>query len=416
MNINRRNFLRASGVALALPGFESLAASKTVKSPKRVVIVNNDLGLLPQNFVPENSGFDYKPSRYLKFLQPVRSKFTSISGVSHPGVVGGHSTVKSVLTCAPGPGLSNFKNTISLDQYIAERIGKRTRFQSLVLASNGGQSLSWTRAGVPIPPMHNAADLFEKLFMNGSKNEVDQRIEELKMGKSLMDTVLGQAKDYERQLNRHDKSKFDEYLTSVREVEEQMLRMQEWEKTPKPKVDYKKPKPIKGKADVIGKARVMYDLIYLALKTDSTRVITMNMKGEFIVPPVSGVKEGYHTLSHHGNRPDKLKQLALIEDEFMKLQRDFLLKLNKSKESGRALLDNTMVLHTSNMGNASIHDTRNMPTVIAGGKFKHGQHIAFDSVHNEPLANLYVMMLNNLGIRDEKFASSSGTVRGMNYA
>ena len=416
MSLDRRNFLKAVGVSLALPAFESHGAPKKKKNIKRVVMVNNDLGLLPHNFVPENSGFDYKPSRYLKHLQPLRNKFTSISGVSHPGVVGGHSTIKSVLTCSPGPGLSNFKNTISLDQYMAEKIGKETRFKSLILTSNGGQSLSWTRAGIPIPSINRPADLYEKLFINGAKSEVDKRIEELKMGKSLMDTVLGQAKDFERKLNNDDKSKFDEYLTSVREVEHQMLRMQDWEKTPKPKVTYKKPRNINGKADVIGKARLMYDLMHLALQTDSTRIITLNMKGEFIVPPVKGVTSGYHTLSHHGNRPDNLAQLALIEDEFMKLQRNFLLKLDKSKEHGQSLLDNSMVMHTSNLGNASIHDTRNMPTVIAGGNFKHGQHIAFDSVHNEPLANLFVMMLNNLGIRDQRFGSSSGTVKGMNFA
>ncbi|MCM8530630.1 MAG: DUF1552 domain-containing protein [Lentisphaeraceae bacterium] len=416
MSINRRSFLKSTGVSIALPALESLGAKKAAKkAPQRIVLVNNDLGLLAQNFVPKDTGFSYTPSRYLKFLQPVRKQFTSLSGVSHPGVVGGHSTVKSVLTCAPGPGLSSFKNSISLDQYISERIGNSTRFKSLILTSNGGSSLSWTRAGIPIPPVANPEDLFTKLFINGSKGEVDKRIEELKMGKSLMDTVLGQAKDFHRKLNHLDKSKFDEYLTSIRDVEKQMLRMQEWEKTPKPHVKMKKPKKISGKADVTGKAKQMYDLMFLALQTDSTRVITLNMKGEFIVPPISGVKEGYHTLSHHGNRSEKLAQLALIEDEFMKLQRDFLLKLNQTKESGVSLLDNTMVMHTSNMGNASIHDTRNMPTIIAGGNFKHGQHLAFDSVYNEPLANLYVMMLNNLGIHDETFASSTGTLKGMNY-
>ncbi|MCM8534604.1 MAG: DUF1552 domain-containing protein [Lentisphaeraceae bacterium] len=413
MKFNRRQFIKASGVAFALPVFESFGATEKQLNPKRMVAICNNLSLLTDNFKPVDSGRDYTPSRYLNFLQDYRNKFTSFSGVFHPEVDGGHSGEKSFLTCAAHPALGSFKNSISLDQLAVDHIGSETRFPSLVLTSNGPRSLSWTRAGVPIPADQTPSRLYSKLFINGSKAEVDKQVLRLKMGKSVMDSIYGKAKRLEKQLTAADKEKFDEYVTSVRQVEKQMVRMQEWEKKPKPKVDYKKPKDIPGRADVIGKAGLMFDLMHLALKTDSTRLITINMQGEFIVPPVEGVTEGYHTLSHNGRNKDKLRQLALIEDEHMKIFRDFLGKLDGVQEAGKTLLDNTMVLYGSNMGNASSHDNRNLPVILAGGGFKHGQHLAYDPIRNEALANLFVTMLQNLGVETDKFGSSTrGYLKG----
>ena len=337
---------------------------------------------------------------------------TSFSGVSHPEVDGGHSGEKSFLTCAAHPALGSFKNTISLDQLAVDHVGSETRFSSIILSSNGGRSLSWTRAGVPIPGEGSPAKLYRKLFVNGSKDEVETQIQRLRMGKSIMDTVLNKAKRLNQKLSKADQEKFDEYQTSVRQVEKQMIRMQEWERKPKPKVKMKMPRDISGKADVTGKAGLLFDLMHLALKTDSTRIITLNMQGHFIVPPIDGVSEGYHTLSHHGQNPKKLKELALIEDEHIKKFRDFLKNLDSVKEGDKTLLDSTMVLYGSNMGNASSHDNSNLPVMLVGGGFKHGQHLAFDSANNEPLANLFVPMLHNLGIECDRFGSSTGTMKG----
>ena len=409
METNRRNFLKAAGVTLALPAFESLGATEKQLSPKRMVCINNYLSMLRHNFHPEKPGFDYKPSRYLKFLQEFRSQFTTFSGVSHPEVAGAHNSQKSFLTCAPHPELGSFKNSISLDQLVAEKVGHHTRFDSLTLTANGSATLSWTRAGVPIPSIQSAAGLYTKLFVNGTKEEVEKQVLRLKMGQSVMDSVLDKAKRFASNLNPSDKSKYDEYLTSVRGLEKQMVRMQEWEKSPKPKVNYKKPKDIKGKADIIGKTRLMYDLIYLAFKTDQTRVVSLNLMGHFVVPPIDGVKEGYHTLSHHGMNPEKLKQLALIEDEHMKALRDLMSNLNSIKEPNGTLLDNTMVFYGSNLGNASGHDTTNVPALLAGGGFKHGQYLAFDEKRNEPLANIYVAMAQKMGLEIDRFGSSTRT-------
>lgn len=412
MSITRRNFIKASGAIFALPAFESLGATPAQINPKRMVLICNNLGLIKENFIPKGSGKAYKASRYLKILAEFRNKMTSFSGVFHPEVDGGHSGEKSFLTCAAHPALGSFKNTISLDQLAVDYVGSETRFPSLILSSNGGRSLSWTRAGVPIPGEESPSRLYRKLFVNGSKEEVATQIQRLRMGKSIMDTVLSKAKRLNQQLSKADQEKFEEYQTSVRQVEKQMIRMQEWEKKPRPKVNMKMPRDISGRDDVTGKAALLFDLMHLALKTDSTRIITLNMQGHFIVPPIEGVTEGYHTLSHHGQNPKKLQELALIEDEHLRKFRDFLKNLDSVKEGEKTLLDSTMVLYGSNMGNASSHDNSNLPVMLAGGGFKHGQHLAFDSVNNEPLANLFLPMLHNLGIECERFGSSTGVMAG----
>lgn len=423
MNPTRRTFLRASGVSLALPWLKSLAprgATAAVQAgfrsdgtPRRMIVICNNLGLHLPHFIPEGAGRDYKPSRYLNFLQPYRDHFTAISGVSHPEVGGGHIAEKSFLTTATHPELGSFKNSISADQLAADYIGRETRFPSLALASNGQQSLSWTRAGVPISGASRPSQVFQKLFFNGTPEETDQQITKLRQGQSIMDTVLEQAKSLNRKLNAADRSKFDEYLTSLREVETQMVRQQEWEKRPKPRVDAKPPNDIGGQDDVTGKARLMFDLAHLAVQTDSTRLITIMMQGFFIVPPIDGVEEGYHTVSHHGMNPDKVAQLGLIEDEHMRVLAELIGKLHDATEEGDTLLDRTMVLYGSNMGNASSHDNRNMPMILAGGGFRHGQHLAFDPVQNEHAGKILVSMLQRIGLETDTFGSATGTLNDL---
>lgn len=418
----RRNLLRASGVTLALPMFDSLrshtamAAGENFNSDgvrRRMVCICNNLGLHLPNFIPDGDGYDWKASRYLKEIESFRDQMTVFSGVSHPEVDGGHPAQKSFLTCAPHPGGNSFKNSISLDQYAVDFIGRQTRFPSLALCANGNDTLSWTRAGVPIPGATRPSEVFAKLFLTGSDSQVDAQVRRLQHGQSIMDTVMDQARWMQRQLGGEDRTKFDEYVTSVREVEQQMIRQQEWERKPKPPIKAKPPKDIRDQADVIGRAKLMFDLTALAIQTDSTRLITIMMEGFFIVPPIEGVDEGYHTVSHHGQNPRKLEQLAIIETEHMKAFGGLLKKLDAGKEEGDTLLDRTMVMYGSNMGNASSHDNRNLPVILAGGGFKHGQHLAFDQANNYPLPNLYVSMLQRLGIQTDQFASSTGTMQGL---
>lgn len=425
---SRRHFLRATGVTLALPLFESFAPRQVAAQdplpgyesdgvPRRMICICNNLGLHRPFYEPETTGRDYQPSRYLKIIDDFRNDYTVFSGVSLPAVDGGHIAEKSFLTGAPHPGSGSFKNSISLDQLAADFIGKETRYPFLTLSGRGGNnSISWTRSGVPIPAESRPSRVFKKLFLAGSPEEVEAQIQRLREGQSIMDTVLDQTRALQRQLSGTDRTKFEEYLTSLREVEQQMVRQQEWERTPKPQVDASPPKDINDNADVIGKAQLLFDLSHLAFETDSTRIITILMQGDFLVPPIEGVSEGYHTVSHHGQNKDKIAQLAIIEEEHIKQLRGLLVKLRGTQEDGRSLLERTMVLYGSNLGNASSHDNRNMPMILAGGGFRHGQHIGFDATNNYPVTNLYVSMLQRLGIQAERFSSSTGTMRGLELA
>ena len=368
-----------------------------------MVCLCNNLGLHADFFNPTGSGRDWTASRYLSLLEGYRDRMTVLTGVSHPEVDGGHNAEKSFLTTAPHPSGGSFRNTISLDQHIATQLGGETRFPYLTLSTNTTRSLSWTRAGVPIPPEQKPSRVFAQLYLSGTKAETKQRIDALRRGQSVMDVVLGQAKRLDRSLGAADRRKFDEYLTSIREVEQGLVRQEQWAGTPKPRTKLKPPSDSASQADVCRKADLMFDLIHLALATDSTRFVSMLMAGHFIVPPIEGVTEGYHTVSHHGQNKAKLEQLALIEIAQLKTFRDFLDKLARTRETGDSLLDNTIVLYGSNMGNASNHDNRNLPTMLIGGRFEHGQHLAFNQADNEPLANLFVSMLQSLGLEEDRF-------------
>lgn len=428
-HLDRRRFLRSSGVALGLPLLDALRpralrAAETGAAPgfhpdgkpRRMVCICNRLGLYGPYFVPQGAGRGWKASRYLSLIEPFREQLTVFSGVSHPEVDGGHNARKSFLTTAPHPGGASFKNSVSLDQFAADFIGRETRFPSLILATHGSESLSWTRAGVPIPATSRASAVFAKLFLTGSPEEVEGQVLRLRMGQSIMDSVLEQAQSLQRRLGGEDRAKFDEYVTAVRDVERQMVRQQAWEQKPKPRVDVKLPRDVTDPADVIGSVALMYDLAHLALATDSTRLITIETHGDFIVPPIPGVTEGYHTLSHHGQNPQKIAQLALIESEHVRAFGGLLRKLAGAKEQGETLLDRTMVLYGSVLGNASSHDNRNLPFILAGGGFRHGQHLAFDPQRNHPIGTLFVSMLQRLGIEADQFGSATSTMRGLEFA
>jgi len=399
--------LRGQSAPRAEPGFNPDGV------PRRMVCICNNMGFYPPNLIPEKADRDYEATRYLKTLASLRNDFTFLSGVSHPEVDGGHASEKCFLTTAPHPGGNSFRNTVSLDQFAAPYVGRETRFPSLVLTANGEQSLSWTQAGVPIPGYARPSQVFRRLFFRGTAAEMKARELELRQGRSIMDAALSQARTLRRELNAADRDKLDEYLTSVREVERQMLRQQEWDSKPRPKVTAKPPVDIEGEADVTGRTRLMYELTRLALATDSTRLVTIFVEGFFVVPPIKGVDQGYHTVAHHSQDPAKIAQLGIIEEEQFRIFRDFLVRLKAVKEEGETLLDRTMVLYGSNIGNGSSHDTRNVPALLAGGGFRHGRHLAFDRDQNQPLGNLFVSMLQRLGIETDRFGSGRGTMRGL---
>ncbi len=414
MNLSRRTFLRAAGVSLALPWLESIAsAAPAMKIPRRMVCINAPLGLHPAYFFPKKTGRDYELTSYLEVVKELRDDFTVISGLCHPDIGPSHDSNFSFLTAAPHPEQrAGFKNSISLDQLAAEHIGGETRFASLPLSCEGF-SLSWTRSGAIVPSESWPTSVFAKLFLEGRPDEVQRQARRLRDGQSILDAVAEQSKSLQSGLGATDRDKLDEYFTSVRELEKRLAIAEEWSKKPKPKVNVKPPQNIANPADLVGKSRVWFDLIHLALQTDSTRLVTLQLLGTSSVPPVPGVSLGHHDLSHHGKDPTKIAQLRKVELEQMKTVRDFLKKLKETKEQGASLLDRTMVFFSSNLGDASMHSVKNMPVIFAGGGFRHGQHLAFDPKNPPPLSNLYVSMLQRLGIEADKFGSSKGTLTGL---
>lgn len=420
MNLDRRRFLRAAGVSLALPWLDALAPARALgaaaRPPRRMVCICTPLGVHPPYFFPQKAGKDYPLTPYLDVLKDLRDDFTVISGLSHPEVGSSHDSIYSFLTAAPHPEIrAGFRNSISLDQLAAERIGGETRFPSLALSCEGF-SLSWTRSGALVPSDCWPSSVFARLFLEGRPEEVEAQARRLQDGRSILDAVGDQAKRLQPGLGADDRDKLDEYFTSVRELEQRLARAEEWSKKPKPKVNAKPPQNIANPTDVVGKARLMFDLIHLALETDSTRLITLLLLGTSGVPPVAGVSLGHHDLSHHGQDPAKIAQLKKIELEKMKTVGDFLKKLKDSKENGASLLDRTAVFFSSNLGAGSTHSSKNLPILLAGGGFKHGQHLAFDPANPPPLCNLYVSMLQRLGIEADKFGSSKGTLTGLEMA
>lgn len=425
--VSRRQFLRGTGILLSLPLLNSMlptfargASSRSGQppTPRRMLGICNNLGLLHEHFFPQQSGRGYALSPYLEILKPHQNNFTVLSGTSHPGVDGGHPADICFLTAAPHPGSGGFRNTISLDQYIAERIGTRTRFPSLTLGVNTASrsSLSFTGTGVAIPPEERASAVFRRMFVQGSPAEVAEQLHKLNLGGSILDTVAGQARDLQRSVSTRDRARLDQYFTSVRELEKQMASAREWEHRPKPKVNVPIPVDPASPREYMAKVKLMYDIARLAFETDSTRSISLML--DSVSSPAIDIKgvqitDGYHNLSHHGQSDQKIAQLKAIDEWHMRLLADLFSDLKALQEDGESLLDRTMIVYGSNLGNANTHSTTNLPVLFAGGGFKHGQHLAFDRERNYPLPNLFVSMLQRMDIETDRFASATGTMRGL---
>jgi hypothetical protein len=417
--VSRRAFLRTAGVAVGLPLLDLMRpafAREPRAVPRRLLAVCNNLGLLPDEFFPAAG---QASSPYLDLLGGFRGRFTAFSGVSHPDVDGGHPADNCFLTAAPHPGNAGFRNTISLDQYAAERVGHLTRFPSLTLGVNvsrGQRSLSWTGTGALIPCEEKASDVFRRLFLSGSPAEVRAQVRRLEQGRSVLDAVGGQLADLRRAAGPADRDRLDQYATGVRDLEKRLAAAREWETKPKPTVTAKPPIDPADPREYMEKVRLMYDAARLAFETDSTRFVTLmldSVNSPAIAVEGASITDGYHNLSHHGKSPAKLSQLRAIDRWHMRLLAELFGKLDAFREDGQPLFDRTTVLYGSNLGNANTHVTTNLPVLLAGGGFRHAGHLAFDRERNYPLPNLFVSVLQKLGLEADRFASSTGTMRGL---
>ena len=229
MKTSRRTLLRAAGVCLSLPVLESFGAAPSKASPKRMIAINQDLGFIPKHFFPKKAGRDYAPSPYLEKIAAHREQFTVFSGLSHPGVDGGHRADKTFLTAAPHPGRASFRNSISLDQVMANEVGHETRFRSLSLGINDARSLSYTQAGVEIPTIQSAAELYKKMFLQGDRKAIEAQLVRLRKKGSILDVVMGQSSDLSKRVSASDRTRIDQFQTAVRTLEQRLAEAEAWE-------------------------------------------------------------------------------------------------------------------------------------------------------------------------------------------
>lgn len=406
----RRRFLKAGSVALALPWLETFARGEDRSPPKRVVAICTSFGLYGPAFFPARAGRDYEPSEYLAVLGDLRSQFTVFSGISHPDIGGDHASEACFLTSAKHPTRPGFRNTISLDTLAAKQVAGSTRFPLMTLSTQDGSPLTYSPTGAGIPALSKPSEIYARMFLAGNKNDVDKELTRLRRGRSMLDRMTERLNELRKTVSALDQQQLADYAEAVRDLEKQLVADELWVNRPKPKSEEPAPSDALDRADTIGRARVLMQLAKLALQSDSTRIVSLFIRGMDEKPPIDGIQEGHHGLTHHGRNPQKIEQLKIVEKAKMTGFRDFLRSLRDTKEGSATLLDATQVLIGSNLGDASGHGTTNLPILLAGGGWKHGQHIAGDVKQNTPLAKLYVSMLQKFGVETDHFGSGKGTL------
>ncbi len=413
--VDRRTFLRASGVALALPLLESMhpaLARAAAASPKRMVNICSTLGLYSSSWFPTTAGAGYEATEYLSLIDEHRQRYTLFSGLGHQEQSGRqpHNSEITWLTAARRPGLDGFRNTISLDQVVANHLGYVTRFPSVVLGTITGQSQAYTRSGAMVPAETSPANLFRKLFLQGTPEEIEREAQSLDDGGSILDRLKSQTAALRRRVSAADQQKLDAYFDAVRTAEEDLGEVRAWQQRPKPVVDEASPTDVANPADLIGRIKAMFSLIPLILETDSSRVVSMMIQDHGIVPQVEGVTSDQHSLSHHGQDEAKIAQLKKIEVQVVQAFGTLLTQLAERSDANGSLLDQTTVMFGSNLGNANAHTATDLPILVAGGGYRHGQHIVHEGGENAPLCNLFVTMLQNMGVETDSFGQSTGAL------
>ena len=411
-NLSRRRVLQGTGIALALPLMESQlsrAEEKLDANPRRLVCIGSHLGYYPGNFFPKDAGLDYQISPTLQAVQRHRDDFTVFSNLDD-GMTGGHNGVKAFLSGIRKDESSGFPDkNMTIDQVAAEHVGAATRFPSITAGLDNGTDLCWTRSGVRIPPVNNPARLFEALFVQSDATSIGKERTRLTDRASVLDALRESAGKLERQLSAADRQKLDQYLTSVRAVEKQLQMSQVWLDKPKPT------SPIDPVVDQermhIEEIPLFYDLLTLALQTDSTRVATFEIPMGF---RTSELEVGsYHGLSHHSKSQERLGQLQIVEVYLMKQFAHFIDQMKEAQ-----VFDHTAVVLGSGMGNGSSHSNRNLPVILAGGGMKHQGHMVCPVEEHKrvPLSNLWLSTLQWFGVEADRFGKSTGTFSPMNLA
>jgi len=404
--VDRRRFLQGMGVVLALPWLESAAMADAPRT-KRLVCVGNHLGFYPGNFFPKAAGKDYVPTSTLKPLETHRDDLTVFSNLDH-GLNGGHRAVQGFLTSIKKEEAAGFpEKNISLDQIAAEHVGSSTRFPSINTGIVNGTDMCWTRAGVHVPPVNNPATLFRGLFVNSPQREREAQRTRLKHRGSVLDALRDSANALNRTLNAVDRNKLDQYLTSVRDVERRLQMSKKWLNRPKPKPSMSE--VLDEERQHIDEVALFYDLMALALQTDSTRVATLETGMGFRTAELD-LGFGYHGLSHHGKSDDRIGQLRVVEAFLTTKLSGFISRLKEAQ-----IFDNTLVVFGSGMSDGSSHSNRNLPVLLAGGDLKHKGHLVCPAEQRKrvPLSNLWLSLLQWFGSEADRFGRSTGTFSPM---
>ncbi len=404
--VDRRRFLQGMGVVLALPWLESAAMADAPRT-KRLVCVGNHLGFYPGNFFPKAAGKDYVPTSTLKPLETHRDDLTVFSNLDH-GLNGGHRAVQGFLTSIKKEEAAGFpEKNISLDQIAAEHVGSSTRFPSINTGIVNGTDMCWTRAGVHVPPVNNPATLFRGLFVNSPQREREAQRTRLKHRGSVLDALRDSANALNRTLNAVDRNKLDQYLTSVRDVERRLQMSKKWLNRPKPKPSMSE--VLDEERQHIDEVALFYDLMALALQTDSTRVATLETGMGFRTEELD-LGFGYHGLSHHGKSDDRIGQLRVVEAFLTTKLSGFISRLKEAQ-----IFDNTLVVFGSGMSDGSSHSNRNLPVLLAGGDLEHKGHLVCPAEQHKrvPLSNLWLSLLQWFGSEADRFGRSTGTFSPM---
>ena len=416
-SISRRLFLKGAGVSMALPLLEgksgNLPKGKLSKPVKRFVCLSNNYGVYQKAFFPEHTGTgeQYIMPETLASLEKHRKDFTLFQNLDH-GFTGGHAGVPVLLSGVRPTLAHNFEEgNISLDQKLAEHHGSSTRFPSMTLSCRERNLLSFTRTGVQIPSI-SMQQAYRNMFLDEGTVSKESQRERMLRQNSILDVVLEQAKALQGKLGSRDRDKLEEYFDSVRTLEKRIQQQEPWSDRPKPKAPVEEPNPGNGTEEQL---RSMIEIIGLALKTDSTRAITCVsgfVNGDF------GLNGGYHGFSHHGEREELVTALKKIEG-FQISMMSYLIDLLKREEdliNGGTLFDNTVVLFGCGMATGT-HSTRNLPLVLAGGGFKHGEHKVYPEENGKriPAANLLLSILQTCGLEIDQFGTSTGTLSGLEW-
>lgn len=396
----RREFMKF-GAALPLAihslNVHAAATPKPKTPPKRIMFICNSLGFYEPHFFPKTRGA-LESSTYLSGMG-TKDKMTVFQNLFHPGMeTSNHDSEKSFLTGEPRPEALSFENSISVDQVLAEHLGSDTRFASLPLSIyDRGWGCSWNRRGVAIPPLHDETQVFDKLF---GEEDLTAKKRQIENDQLIIRSLYRDMK----QLRQHtgDASKIDSYRNVIAELEMQLEHEQFWLTMKKPDVPYLLSNDREYAFST--KIKNMLELSKQAFRTDSTRVITFSMDWIYGAIKVPGAIGGWHTLSHHGGRPDVLQKLIRIEEDILKHLNQFMTDLDQITEGDGTLLDYTTVVIGSNFGDSSNHTCNNLPTIVAGGGYRHRVHTVLDKP--TPLCNLWLELLHKHDVDVGQFGSS----------